>query len=504
MNQAVLLVPVWLMLLATSTALTNVDAVAQEVVLRGASDVAVDRRLEQLLETGPLLVTSDTAIARGDTVVGSVLVLDASLVHEGVITGDLVLVDAGAFVRPGAVVGGDLVNIAGGLYRSEIARVHGLILDLPTASYRVVREPERLVIEATRVESPLMLDGLWGLHPPTYDRVNGVTLVWGAAYRLPFLGRVQPVAHAQAGWQTQRGDPTYGADLSLRRGATVLTLGHVRGWDTNERWIRGDLTNSLVYLWDGGDLRDYHEVETTRVELGRDFADRTRRFAGSVTVRGQLERAASLEAGQPWFIWGSETRRNPGIQDGRTASLVGAAGLAWDGSRTRFVGELEYELARPWLDGEFEFDLLRSHGSWAMLAFANHTLAIDFYVQHPLGDRPLPGQRWSFVGGTNTLHTLPTASHRGDRVVFVESRYVIPAPDRFALRVLGVPRLHLLHAAGMAWTEGGDGSLHQELAIQLDLAFFYVRYAVVPDDPSITDLSIRLSWPFGRRYPWES
>lgn len=476
---------------------------AQQVVLEGAADVALDRRLSRLLDTDPLLVTENRTIARGDTIHRSVLVLDASLIHEGVIMGDLVLVDAGAFVRPGSVVTGDLVNIAGGLYRSEIAEIGGLIMDLPTAPYHVVREPDRLVIRAAPAPARLGLDGLLGLHVPTYDRVNGVTLLWGASYRLPVVLGVQPLAHGQLGWQTQRGDPTYAADLTFRRSATAVTVGHERAWDTNERWIRGDLFNSLAYLWNGRDMRDYHEVERTWVEVTRRFADRARRLSATVGVRVQIEDASSLTPGAPWFLLGSETRPNPPIDDGRTSSIQGSLDVSWQGDETRLGARAEMESGQAWWDGAFRFDRATARGDWAMLAFANHTLAIDFFLQTALGQRPLPRQRWSFVGGPGTLHTLPVAEHYGDHVAFVETSYIIPTPERFALPVLGAPRVHLIHAAGMAWTSGASRDFHQEVGVRLDFVGVYVRYMVVPDDLGTSDLSVGLSWPIGREYPWE-
>lgn len=494
----------WLVVLCgvASAMAVAVGTSAQEVVLQGAADVELDHRLARLLGTAPLVVSRDTTFERGDTIRRSVLVVDARLVHEGVIEGDLVMVEARGFVRPDGEVTGDLVNIAGGLYRSEIATIGGRIINLPVAPYRVIREPDRIIIRAMG-PSRLELDGLRGLHPPTYDRVNGLTLVVGAGYRLPPLGRIQPRAHAQVGWQTQRGDPTYAADFSLRRGANALAVGHERAWDTNERWIRGDLMNSLLYLWNGQDLRDYHEVERTWLQLSRDFVEREGRLRATAAVRGQSEEARSLTAGAPWFIIGSETRPNPLIDDGRTTSLVGSVDLEWEGSHTRFDGRVEYEAARAWRGSDVRFDRVRTDGRFAMAAFANHTVAIRYMLQAPLAGDPLPRQRWSFVGGTATLHTLNVAEFSGDHVVFVDTRYIIPMPDRIALPILGTPRLHLLHVAGMAWTDADRRDLHQEAGFELDLGLLYVRYVVVPDDPGTSDLSAGLAWPFGRKFPWE-
>jgi hypothetical protein len=109
-------------------------------------------------------------------------------------------------------------------------------------------------------------------------------------------------------------------------------------------------------------------------------------------------------------------------------------------------------------------------------------------LQAPLAGGPLPRQRWSFVGGTATLHTLEVAEFYGDHVVFVDTRYIVPMPDRLALPILGTPRVHLLHVAGMAWTDADRRDLHQEAGVELDLGLLYVRYVVVPDDLATSDL----------------
>jgi hypothetical protein len=88
-------------------------------------------------------------------------------------------------------------------------------------------------------------------------------------------------------------------------------------------------------------------------------------------------------------------------------------------------------------------------------------------------------------------------------VVFVDTRYIVPMPDRLALPILGTPRVHLLHVAGMAWTDADRRQLLQEAGVELDLGFLYVRYVVVPDDLARSDLGIGLAWPFGRSFSWE-
>lgn len=493
----------WLALVAATAGAPAAAAQQLPVELVGSSDVAVDRRLSRLLETDPVLLTRDTLIPAADTLRGSVLVLDATLVLEGVVTGDLVLVDAGAFVRPGAVVMGDLVNAGGGLYRSEIARVGGTILDLPTADYVVIREPDRIVIEASGGPSPLELDGLMGVQPPTYDRVNGLTAVWGARYRLPRLGAVSPSVHGEVGWRTQLGEPTYGLSAELRWSATALAGGYEKGWTTNDDWIRGDLMNSINYAWDGDDLRDYNESERRWVGLLHELGDEEKRFFGVLGLRGQVEDAGSLRGGEPWHLLGGDVRSNPAIDDGRTTSVVASFDMEWEGLTTAFEGGVEYEAAREWLEGDFVYDRLTARGDWAMQALADHTLEIEFFGQQPLGDGVMPRQQWSFVGGSGTLQTVELARYRGDRVLFVESKYIIPMPERVALPVVGAPDLQLIHATGMAWVDGDDRSLEQEVGARVELFFLYIRYMLNPTDPGNDKLDVGLTFPFGRSFPWE-
>lgn len=469
----------------------------------GAADVAVDRRLARLLEGDPLILTRDTMIAAGDTVRGPVLLLDATLVLEGTVAGDLVVVDAGAFVRPGAVVQGDLVNAGGGLYRSELARVRGIVLDLPNAGYRVVREPDRIVIEASGVPSPLTLDGIQGFHVPAYDRVNGVTAVWGATLRLPRLGDLTPYVHGEGGWVTERGEAVYAASGGVRWGATRVEGGYEKGWYTNDDWIRDDLKNGLQYLWDGDDFRDYHAVERSWAGVARTFGDEEKSFFATLRLGGQIEDGTSLVAGNPWHLRGDTTRANPAIDDGRITSLVASLDAEWNGRWSVFEGRVEYEGGREWEGGEFVFDRVAVRGDWAMQALADHTLEIELFAQTPLRGDTLPRQRWSFVGGSGTLRTLELAQYSGDRVVYVESKYIIPLPESLALPLVGTPELQLIHAAGMAWLKGQDRDLYQEIGPRLQWFAIYLRYLAEPTEIGEGDFDVGVAWPFSGSYPWE-
>lgn len=494
-------VRVWV--LAAAGLAMAAGSAAQTVELVGRSDVALDRRLERLLASDPLVITEDRRIPLGDTVRGSVLVVDATVIHEGTITGDLVLVDAGVFVRHQAVVGGDLVNIAGGLYRSERARIGGTIIDLPEADYRVVREAGRIVVEATRTPSRWEPDGFAGLRVPMYDRVNGLTAMLGGALRLPRLRNVTPRLRGHVGWRTSLSDPVYGVELELQGAATAASFGYALTSDTYDDWAVADVRNSLNYFWDGDDYRNYFEAERAWVALTREVGDVAKRFHARVRVAGRIEDAVSLPGSDPWHLWGDAARPNPAVDGGRIAGVVGRGELEWHGFSTNFEAGVEYEAGRDWMEGEHVFDRVSVWARFAMAALFNHTLDVSTFGQVPVRGDTLPAQRWSMVGGPLTLPTAATGAHRGDHVLFVRSRYRMPTPDVIALPVLGAPEIQLIHTAGMAWLDGGGDALIQEIGAGLQFFSLYLQYMIRPSDTAMSQLVVGLNWPFAPALPWE-
>ena len=479
-------------------------ATAQEVVLRGSSDVALDRRLDRLLRADPVVLTADTRIPATDTIRRPVLALgQITIIVEGVLLDDLVLVEAGAFIRPGAEVRGDLVNMNGGLYRSELATVGGVIIDLPAAGYEVLQEEGRWVIAASGAPSPFQLDGVKGFAIPTYDRVNGVTAVWGGTWWLPLIGDAQPFVRGRAGWRTELGEPVYAAEGGVRFGPNTVSGGYALESDTNDRWIRGDLMNSLNYLLSGKDYRDYNEVTRAWAGIAREFGDLDKKLWAELDVRFQVEDGRSLPGDDPWSILGDSVRPNPPIDEGRISSAVAGFEVVWQGVESVADATLTYEHALDALDGDFTFSRVTVDADWAVHAFANHTVEVETHVQLPLSGDPLPRQRWSFVGGSGTIQTLDFAEFYGDHVVFVETKYIIPMPARWSLPVLGAPDFQLVHGAGMAWSEGEERDLRQEIGARLQFFSLYFRYMFDPSDPSNADLDIGLGWPFGTRYPWQ-
>lgn len=469
---------------------------------RGRGDADNDAFLRRFLADDYVLLGRDTVISHSDTIPGNALVLRATVRIDGVVAGDLVAVDANVFLRPTASVLGDVRNIAGGFYPSDLATVAGTTRSEPTAPYYVEeRDDGTFVIQGLIQHSSLVLSGLYGLQPPSYDRVDGVTVTAGAGLLLPRVERFEPILRGRVDYRSQRGVITGGAELGMPRGNTELALGAERTTLTNERWISSDLSNSVSYFFTGKDYRDYYEADRAYAELRRTLETGTR--TTTMFLRAQIEEATSLPAGSPWTVLGTPREDNIAVDESRISSALAGGSVDWmlRNHVVRLGGTLE--AAGTALRGRHTFTRYDATADWAMAAFANHTLRFEAHAQGPLpGTDSLPPQRWSFVGGEGTLQTFEMAEFRGDRVAFVETTYSIPV-RRMRVRLLGVPDLQLIHLAGMAWTADESRSFEQNLGVRVRFSVVNVRFVL---DPTRAVDKGRFIFGFNmprRSYPWE-
>lgn len=486
------------------------DAAAQQpepaqprVEKRGRGDADNDAFLRRFLAAGQYeLFVRDTVIGHNDTIRGNALVLRGTVRIDGVVTGDLVAVDANVFLRPSARVLGSVRNIAGGYYPSDLATVEGTTQTDPTALYFVEERADgRLVIQGLDRHSVLVLGGLFGLQPPSYDRVDGLTLTFAPGLLLPRIERIEPILRGHVDYRSQRGVITGGVELGLPRRGTEVVIGAERTTLTNERWISSDLSNSISFLVTGRDYRDYYEANRAYAEMRRTLETGTR--TTTMFLRGQLEEATTLPAGSPWTLFGTPREDNIVVEESRITSIL--AGGAVDWIVPAHVVQLNgtVEAAGSMLRGEHTFVRYVANMDWATAGFANHTLRIQGHAQGPLpGTDSLPPQRWSFVGGEGTLHTFEMAEFRGDRVAFVETSYSIPV-RRLRVRLLGAPDLQLLHLAGMAWTADETRPFEQNVGVRLRFSFVNFRLVLDPTrDLDKARLTVGFNLP-RRSYPWE-
>jgi hypothetical protein len=488
------------------------SASAQTVRVTGRGDTQNDVFLRSFVERGGyLLITRDTAISARDTIRSSVLVLESTVRLDGVVTGDVVVVDGNLFLRPTARVLGNVRNVAGGYYPSDLAVVSGETRNEPNALYHVtVKDDSLYTIGGLARQSGLFLTGMKGLTPPTYDRVDGVKVTLGAGWALPAMGLIEPIISGHVDYRSQRGEITGGGELAFARNRTTLAGGWERTTLTNEQWNRDDITNSISSLIQGKDRRDYYEADIAYVEVRRLLENGAR--VSNAWIRGQTEDASSLVAGSPWSLRGDlGTRPNMLINEGEIRSIIGGFGTEWTALTHKLELDLLVEYGENNLDdcGVFEcsrpesFTRYAGTVEWAMPALSNHTLEIEVHAQGPLpGTEALPLQRWSFVGGSGTLYTFPDASFRGDRVVMVETGYKIPLPSRFKMRFLGTPTFELLHYTGMAWTALEKPPFEQNVGVRLRYNFLYARAIANPEDFGKIKWNVGLTMP-RKLLPWQ-
>ncbi|HUF50270.1 MAG TPA: hypothetical protein VMN60_05520 [Longimicrobiales bacterium] len=488
-----------LLLLIASAAALHAQA---GIVLRGRGDIENDAFLRAFLARGNFtLIGEDRSVAANDTLRGDVIVADATLRLDGVITGDLVIVDGSVHLRPSARVLGGVRNIAGGFYRSELAQIDGPVRSEPEAPYDAAKNSDGMVVitgtEQRRPIAPIFL-------APTYDRVNGVTARAGAALLLPRLGAVEPVVRGRVEYVSARGDWIGGAELGIARRRTEVAVGAERTTATNERWIRGDMTNSLGAILTGKDYRDYYAVDRAYTEVGRLLENGPR--VTNAYLRAQVEDARPLRAGTPWSVFGDFRQDNIEFTVSRITSAILGADTEWTMPQHVIVIDALTEFGLDLFDSHHSFQRYYIDADWAMAALRDHTLGIELHFQGPLpGTDSLPGQRWSFVGGSSTLNTFEVAEFRGDRVAWAETRYSIPIP-RLRIRsldVLGVPSVDLLHLVGMAWSRDVARGFEQNVGLRLSYDLVFARVLSNPDDlTGDAEFSIGVTLP-KRKYPWQ-
>jgi hypothetical protein len=478
-------------------------ASAQRVHVRGYGEADLDAVLRSTINHPHQLIVRDMTISRGDTVRGDFLVVRARLVVEGTIIGNVVGVDANMYFRPGAVVTGTVTNVAGGFYPSELARFGGTE-DRPLAPYNVRTENGDFVIEGTNRRPAIKLGGMFGVQNPEYNRVDGLRAEFGPTLLLPPFGGVEPFISGSVGYATEREDVILRAGIGAKRGRSTLQF----GWEdnvteTNDRWIRSDLKNSLSFIWNGKDYRNYYEAQRWFGEFNRTLEKgrRTTRY----WIRGQREDASPLIEGDPFIVLKPDSiRENPLIPASTITSLIFGGESEWTGlsSTWRANGWIE-SAGSDLVDSDHSFNMYGVDALYAMKAIANHTLEIEGSFRGPLpGTEDLPQQRWTHVGGSGTLYTFDIGQFRGDRLAFLETEYTIPFSEKLQLPFLGLPRLKLMHNIGMAWSRATeDRDFEQNIGARIQFSVAHVRFVMDPRSGE-QKWSVGVSFP-SKTYPWE-
>ena len=434
----------------------------------------------------PLVLPKDSIFAQ------TVVVVNGDVAVEARVNGDLVALDGGLFLRPGAEIEGDAVAYSQDVYNSMLAIVRGRRAGYPVVGwsyertergtaldYRALDEYERPFIELT---------GLYGFDPfrGGYDRANGVSLHWGPLLNFA-KGRIETepaiVYRSDLGAVDPRLDVTARIDRRTR-----FLLNAERGTFTNERWIRGDIGNSFASLFAGSDERNYWRAWRASARVARVWEGATGQIEPWAGALYEDSWSTGPELDPEHVVWSLLNRRdeedgmsrpNPPVRKGAIASArIGADGEWETPTRltTRLGGFVELPFGAPgderWvqatLDGRVSFPVVRTH-----------VLTLETHALFTVGDSA-PPQRFSYLGGAATLPTLDVLEIGGDQLFFADARYAIPF-ERVRIQFLGSPTLVLRYAVGSAGVNELPDFV-QNVGARIELGFLKFEFMYDPKD----------------------
>lgn len=456
---------------------------AQEVVLRSAGADSGTDVLRRVL-AAPHVVRAGRAqlVLPRDSVVGSsLLVLGRPTYLASRVRGDVVVVGADLFLRPGADVSGAAVAIGGTVSATTLGTVGGGIVSLRDETYAVDTTGGRFLLDYRSLraeeqrEPTFQLAGIYGLEIPRYDRVDGLSLP--AAVLLQFSDHALEL-EPSATYRSRLGVVDPALDIRTRELMPWRFLGRAaRDTRTNERWIKGDLINSATTLWAGSDTRNYFRADVGEARVVR----RIDRGAMSVEpyLGGRYERVWPVTAvGNVWSLFGRHdpeekmARPNPAVEPGSIGSALAGLAIHSTGfARSDLAVDVEQGFHSPagtstftqlTLDGEVQLPSFRTQ----YMTFRAHGVATH--------GASAPRARYAYLGGSGTLATLDPLEVGGTALLYVESRYLIPI-QRIVLPVIGAPLLTLRDAFGSA----GVGSLpafQHEVGVGIGLSVVRLEY----------------------------
>jgi hypothetical protein len=464
-------------------------ASAQDVVVR-SSGPGRGAEIVRRVVAGPHVVRAGAGrldVPRDSTFTSTLVVLGRPTYLAGRVLGDVVVVGADLFLRPGADVTGRAIAIGGTVSETTLGQVGGGVESLRDETYDVELRGDQYVLDyrSTRAEAndPLFrLGGFSGLRMPSYNRVDGLSLPVGVLLQ---FGHHALEIEPYATYRSRLGVVDPAVEFRTRQSARYRVEGHAgRETRSNERWIYRDLLNSAVALFSGTDARNYYRADLAEARL---IAHVER---GSFTMEpylgGQYERARPITAvGNVWSLFGRTdslrmARPNPLVDRATIGSALGGVELRTLGFVTsRVKADLEVgmnvdldDVATAIAPGSSEFTQLTFDGTVQLPSFRTHTLRIDAHAVATAG--AAPRARYAYLGGTGTLKTLDLLEMGGTKLLFLESRYLIPL-DFIQLPVVGGPVLTLRDAFGAAGVTSLPDFQH-EIGVGIGVSVLRIEY----------------------------
>jgi hypothetical protein len=453
---------------------------AQEVVLREPGPAPASGIIERVL-AAPHTVRvgrERLVLSRDSTIATSLLVLGRPTYLAGRVNGDVVVVGADLFLRPGVDVRGRAIAVGGTVATTTLGTVSGGTLSLRDETYDITREEagyslRHRDLRAADITPVVSLSGIQGLLMPAYDRVDGLSLPVGVTIASP--GGVLDL-QATATYRSRLGTLDPGATLRITPSSRLrLEVAGGRDTRTNDDWIYSDPVNSLTTFFGGTDTRNYFRSVGGDARLIA-TVDRSS-FLVEPYIGARIERVSPISAtGDVWSVVGRSDslrirRPNPLVERGDLRSAL--AGVNWELFASDITGHgylgAEQSFATP--DGTSSFLQFTLHGSVQFPTFLTKSLMVMVHGVAGFGDA-VPMARYAYLGGSGTLATLDLLEQGGNTLLYVENRYLIPI-EAIQLPVIGAPIFSIRDAFGAAGI-GGLPSLQHEIGVGIGVSALHL------------------------------
>jgi hypothetical protein len=474
------------------------------VVVRDAGPGDPGRTLTGALASPHILVAPgrDTVELRRDTTyTQTVIVLGRSTIVEATVDGDVIVVAGDLVFHPGARVAGRAIAIGGAVYPSTLATVTGALTSYRDVTYDIAPIDGGFALDyrvlTDRTRPAVTLPFRIGVRIPTYDRVNGLSLPWGPLVTLD-TGDVE--VDPTVTYRTHLGtiDPAVRATVQRGRRNRLESFAG-RGTFSNDRWIHGDVINSVNSLFTGTDSRNYYRADRAEATVHRLWERRTGQhepYIGARWERSWSVGSPTPPSSVPWSLFGRRdvekmSRPNPEVSGGRITSILGGVRADWERDSVVANGSIDLEGA---VDAPSGSRFLQStiDGKVTFPTFGTQSFQVETHVVLTAG-AATPTQRYVAFGGSGTISTMDLLEQRGDQLLFVDSRYMIPL-TRPRLPLVGAPVITLRHAIGSAGVRSLP-DFEQNIGLRVTIAI--LRFEVVLD-PARDEVKTGVALSFSR------
>ena len=378
---------------------------AQDVVLREPGPLRVAAIVRNAIaQPHALRAGSGALVLRRDSLVTtSLLILGRPTYLASHVQGDVVVVGADLFLRPGSDVTGRAISIGGTVARTYLGRVGETVESYRDDSYAITGSGGRyeLSYQGRKPDPPpvFQLAGLQGLMMPAYDRVDGLSLPVGAVVTVgDRLLEVEP----SVTYRSRLGAFDPGVAIRVAPGRPVRLEANVaRSTRTNDSWLNPNLINAAATIALGDDTHNYFRSDGGTARLIGHIETPTMEL--EPFVGGRYEKVSPITAaGNVFSVVGRTSiehmvRPNPLVEPGNIGSALAGVGLTYAAGPVRAKLSIEGEQSTRTPAGTSSFRQLTIDGSIDFPTFGLQRLRVRAHSIVSSGDS-VPRSRYGYIG----------------------------------------------------------------------------------------------------------